>query len=282
MNKYYFDNSCTSFPKPVQVAEYISRYLNETGGTYGRAAYERTMNVSRVVEECREMLGDFMGTQDYGNIAFTQNATHAINVILQGLNLKDAHILISPLEHNSTGRTVHMLKDKYGIEYDILPCYPDGQIKTDEIKKHIKANTKLLVICHESNVNGLIQPVEEIKKQAGEIPVMIDATQSLGNTPVKIDEWNIDYLAFTGHKALLGPTGTGGFYVKHPETISPFIYGGTGSFSEHLEMPPFLPDKFEAGTPNIVGIYGLLGALKHMPETCHTKDDIKELINDRD
>lgn len=278
INKY-FDNAATSFPKPASVAEYISKYLTESGGTYGRSAYLRVLESSETVEKVREKLAEKTGTAKPENITFTPNATAAINTVLFGLNLHDCHVLISPLEHNAVMRPLFEICQRFNVSFDILPHGPDGLVEVKKIKDAIKPSTRLVIINHHSNVNGLIQPLSEIKREAGEIPVLADLAQSLGHTDIFLDSWNIDFAAFTGHKGLLGPTGTGGLYCKDPGKISPLIYGGTGSRSESFEMPSFTPDKFEAGTPNIAGIYGLLGSLENYPEPAHSNKDILELMD---
>jgi cysteine desulfurase family protein len=274
----YFDNGSTSFPKPPEVGEYIVRYLNHTGGTYGRAAYGRVLETARQVEACRDAIGQLMGVSDTQNIAFTPNATTAINTLLQGMNLKGKKILISPLEHNAVMRPLNFLQTNLHLQIEILPATADGRIDVSKLTPHLLQDASLIIVNHQSNVNGVIQPIDEICKWAGEIPVMVDASQSLGAIPFKGDEWKVDYIAFTGHKALLGPTGTGGFYCRKPETIAPLIYGGTGSRSESFEMPEVNPDRFEAGTPNITGIIGLLGAISHPPASMHQKIDVVELM----
>ena len=138
----------------------------------------------------------------------------------------------------------------------------------------------MVAVCHMSNVNGVAQSPGEIKKAIGDIPLLIDASQSLGQFPVEVDKWGVDFLAFTGHKSLLGPTGTGGAFMRYPEMVEPLIFGGTGSGSESLSMPSFVPDRFEAGTPNITGIHGLNAALKNRPAYQHTKDDFLDLMKE--
>lgn len=130
-----------------------------------------------------------------------------------------------------------------------------------------------------SNINGVIQPVSELKKMFNDSLVLVDGAQSLGHVPVSLDEWGVDFFAFTGHKSLLGPTGTGGLYIADPESLPALIHGGTGSNSESSMMPAFLPDKFEAGTPNITGIFGLNGALTHKPAPMHSHNDFMTLID---
>lgn len=274
----YFDNASTSFPKPPEVEEYIKLYLAQ-GGTYGRAAYPRIFNASRVVEEAREQLSFLLGTSLGSNILFTYNSTYALNIIIQGFRYSKKKILISPLEHNAVGRPVEHLKQSQSIEYEVMPHYSDGLVNINELKKIELSNFDLAIVNHVSNVNGVVQPIKEIKEALGDIPLLIDASQSLGKVDIKVDEWGIDMLAFTGHKGLLGPTGIGGFFIRKPDLISTFIFGGTGSNSEKLEMPDFLPDRFEAGTQNIMGIYGLLGAIKSNEPIEYSQNYFELLLN---
>lgn len=275
----YFDNCSTSFPKPEAVATETVRYLTEVGGNYGRSSYSRVLEVSRTVETCRDELAELLHCADSDQVAFAQNATHAANTILQGLDLNGAHILISPMEHNAIARILNALQEQGKITFETLPAGKDGRVDIAQIPDMIRDNTKLVIVNHASNVNGVIQPIKEIKEAIGAIPFMVDGAQSFGKERIMVEEWGIDYLAFTGHKALLGPTGTGGFYARNPELIRPLLYGGTGSRSESLEMPDFLPDRFQAGTPNIAGIYGLLAALENRPEPQHSSSDFKQLLD---
>ena len=275
----YFDNSATSFPKPEQVALAMVQYLTEVGGNYGRSAHSRAFESSSVVEECREKLAEIMGIERVENLCFANNATHAANVIIQGLTFpKGAEVLISPMEHNAIARPLKYLEDLGHISIKVLAAEADGLVSVGKIQEQLTPDTRLVVINHQSNVNGIIQPLQAIKTQLNDIPLMVDVSQSLGKYPVCVDHWDIDYLVFTGHKGLLGPTGTGGFYIRHPKTVTPLHFGGTGSNSEHLSMPTVMPDRFEAGTPNIAGIYGLLAALEHSPEPCHTCEDFQRLM----
>ncbi|NLG16402.1 MAG: aminotransferase class V-fold PLP-dependent enzyme [Fibrobacter sp.] len=276
----YFDNAATSYPKPPEVAGYISEYLNKSGGTYGRGSYPRILESSRGVETVREILAEKLGTRKAENVCFTSNATSAINTILSGLKLHDCHILISPMEHNAVMRLVSEICRRNNVSYDIMPHNLDGTADIRNLSLFIKPSTRLVIVNHQSNVNGVIQPIKEIKKQIGEIPILVDLAQSFGHTDLKIDGWDIDYAAFTGHKGLLGPSGTGGLFCKDPENVSPLILGGTGSRSESFEMPSFTPDKFEAGTPNLTGIHGLLGALKGYPEPMHDHADLTALMDE--
>lgn len=275
----YFDNGATSFPKPKEVAKAISYYLNTCGGSYGRSSHGRSFKVSSEVEECRDLLAEKFNISDPEKLIFTYNATHAINTVLQNFNLSGKEILVSPLEHNSVMRTLNHLKDKYNIIINVLPSFKDGTIDVSKIKQILSSKTSLVVISHVSNVNGVTQPVKEIKQAIGDVPLMIDAAQSAGHMEINAKDINADYIAFTGHKGLLGPTGTGALYIKNPVSIPTFIYGGTGSKSESTRMPIFMPDKMEAGTPNIAGIFGLKAALENIPPLKHSHNDYIELIN---
>jgi cysteine desulfurase family protein len=276
----YFDNCATSFPKPEAVAEAMVRHLNETGGTYGRSAYPRILQSTRLVEECRDQLASKMGTTEAGKIILTANATTALNLMIRGICQKGGHVLTSAMEHNAIARPLEHLRQLRLIEWELLESAPDGRILVDKIASKLRPNTILVAVCHMSNVNGMAQSPGEIKRAIGEIPLLVDASQSLGSHPVEVDKWGIDFLAFTGHKSLLGPTGTGGAFMRFPEMVQPLLYGGTGSGSDSLSMPSFVPDRFEAGTPNITGIHGLNAALKNRPVAQHTKDDFAALLQE--
>ena len=272
MHNTYFDNGATSFPKPQAVADRVYQYLTEVGGTYGRSAYGRVIESTRVIETVRDKLSEKLGVGNPEHLVFTSNATSALNTIIFGLQLHDCHILISPLEHNSVVRPVDALRISRNITYDILPHGPDGKVDTDSIAGALRKNTRLVIVNHQSNINGCIQPIHKIKQLIGDIPILLDLAQSLGHEHICLDNWQIDFAAFTGHKGLLGPTGTGGFFIRKPDVVSPLFFGGTGSRSESFYMPSFLPDKFEAGTPNVAGLFGLLGALENPQSPSYSQE----------
>lgn len=276
----YFDNAATSFPKPPAVAAAICRYLNEVGGSYGRSAYARAFDVARTVERTRDLLAEKMGARDAERLVFAPNATHAVNLVMQSVLRRGGRVLISPLEHNAVTRPLAALADRSGVTFDLLPHDGDGRVDPSGIRDMITSDTLLAVVNHQSNVNGLIQPLAEIKEQLGQVPLLVDASQSFGSIPLAVDAWKIDFLAFTGHKALLGPTGIGGLYLKNPGAVDPLIYGGTGSASDSFEMPGIVPDRFEAGTLNIAGIYGLLAALEDVPAVRHSREEYRRLIEE--
>ena len=280
INKY-FDNSATSFPKPKQVAMEMSHYLNDIGGSYGRSFYKRAYEVSKTVEQTRELLADLIGASLSSNIVFTLNATHAINIVLNSFSKIKGEIAITPMEHNAVARPLYRIAgENKNLKIVSLPAFSDGYIDVDNMPQYINKDTKLVVINHQSNVNGVIQPYRKIKELIGDIPLLLDVSQSLGHENINVDKDSIDFLAFTGHKALLGPTGIGGLFVKNKNLLRPLIEGGTGSKSESVEQPDFMPDMLEAGTPNIAGIFGLYAALKNKPTASHSEKDLYHLIND--
>jgi selenocysteine lyase/cysteine desulfurase len=257
----YFDNAATSLPKPAAVGAAVLRYLNEVGGPYGRSAYPRALEVSRTVEALRDRLAAGFGAAKAEALVFMPNATTAINTVLHSLPREGGKVLVSPLEHNAVMRPVAALAARVGVTFELLPAQPDGTIDVSRLAAFLTPEIRLVVVNHQSNGNGVIQPLQQIKEALGTLPLLVDASQSAGGVPIHVDAWRLDYLAFTGHKGLLGPTGTGGLLLRDPATVEPLVYGGTGSLSDGYEMPGFVPDRFEAGTGSLAGLFGLLAAL---------------------
>ncbi|MEG1909958.1 MAG: aminotransferase class V-fold PLP-dependent enzyme [Bacteroidales bacterium] len=277
----YFDNASTSFPKSSAVGEAMHFFLQSQGGTYGRAAYLRVFESSARVENTRELLAQKMGLTQGNTLFFCQNASMAINTILRGFAWKKKKVLVSPLEHNAVMRVLAWLRSQIGLEWVVMPHYADGSIDMLTLKENILASDfDMMLVNHQSNVNGVIQDLKTIGSWAHseKLPFFVDASQSFGSTELNVVEAQVDYLAFTGHKALGGPMGTGGFYAKNPHTIQPLIYGGTGSRSNEFEMPECYPDRFEAGTPNVVGLLGLEAALLNPVPTQYLPKDFWNLI----
>ena len=275
----YFDNAATSFPKSPEVARAMARYLDELGGPYGRSAYRRAVEVSRTVEAARDRLAVLLGIARPELLAFQPNATTGLNLVLQGFLRQGDEVLVSPLEHNAVLRPLAALHRLRGVTWRTLPADPDGLVRAGDVRRALTSRTRLVVINHQSNVNGLVQPLREIRKAADGVPLLVDAAQSAGATELRTDDWRLDFVAFTGHKSLLGPTGTGGVFIRRPEEVEPLIYGGTGSVSESTAMPSFAPDVFEAGTGNIAGIFGLLAAIGHAPTPAHTHQEYLAFID---
>lgn len=276
----YFDNASTSFPKPPEVAAAMTRFLTDEGGTYGRAAYARVLRSTRIVEACRDAVARVMGVGDASKIAFTAGATTAVNTLLHGLPLR-GRVLVSPLEHNAVMRPLARLERLGRIRVETLPAAADGCVDPDRLAEVDAEGVALVVVDHQSNVNGVIQPLAEICAwaHARGVPVLADCSQSLPAVPLAADGWGLDFAVFTGHKGLLGPTGSGGFFAREPQTVEPFVYGGTGSRSDSFGMPDEWPDRFEAGTPNLVGLAGLAAALGNRPGAAHDRQDFLDLIS---
>ena len=274
----YFDNASTSFPKPKKVGEEVVRYLNEVGGPYGRSFYGRAIEVSNIVESTRDLLAELLNVSSPEKIVFSKNATESINMVLKSIRFD--RVFLSPLEHNAVWRPLQALQKKLNFEIIILPHKDDGLIDIEECLEITPLSERdLIIINHQSNVNGIIQPIEKISELFNlfKAKILIDASQSLGELPVNANLF--DFVAFTGHKGLLGPTGIGGLYGRDLNLLEPFIEGGTGSISSEIEMPDFLPDKHEAGTHNIAGIFGLKAALNNRPQTGYTADDFFNVID---
>lgn len=269
MRKVYLDNGATSFPKPNSVAEAMTNYIVNVGGNVNRGSYDSSFNAENIVYETRELLCELFNFSKPENVIFTSNITHSLNVILKGFLKAGDHVITSSMEHNAVLRPLNTLQSK-GIEHSVVPCNSLGQLNPSDLHKYLKPNTKAVVMTHSSNVCGTIMPFEEIGQfcKANNIYFIADTAQTAGSIPIDMEKMNIDVLCFTGHKGLLGPQGIGGFLIKDElaKITTPLIEGGTGSFSEYEIQPDYMPDKFEGGTLNIPGIFGLNAALKYLKE----------------
>lgn len=264
----YFDNAATSFPKPQQVHDAVFNYMVNVGTNPGRGAYSSALNADRLVYTAREAVANFFNFSKPENVIFTLNITHALNILIKGLIKPHWHVITTAMEHNSVLRPLNTLKKSINFELDILPCSLDGLLDIDTFKNSVKSNTRLVILSHASNIVGTIQKIEligKICKQKG-IYLIIDGAQSCGSIPVDFKALNCNALCFTGHKGLLGPQGIGGFLIDDSlnEETSTFYEGGTGSTSQSLDQPNFLPDKFECGTLNSPGIAGLLAGISYI------------------
>jgi cysteine desulfurase family protein len=257
----YLDNAATSFPKPPEVVSGLIRFLTEIGASPGRSGHRLSAESARIVFDAREKLAALLNAPNTNRLIFTSNATTALNTAILSLASEGAHVVTSSMEHNSVMRPLQHLRRKGRISLTLVPCSATGEIDPGEVKKKIRPETKLIVVQHASNVTGTIQPVREIAEAAGEIPVLVDAAQTVGAFPIDVGRDNIPLLAFTGHKSLMGPSGTGGLFIRDDIEIEPLIRGGTGSRSESDEQPEFYPDRLESGTINVAGIAGLREAL---------------------
>jgi cysteine desulfurase family protein len=279
-NNIYFDNAATSWPKPASMIEAMIQFNDSMGANPGRSGHRMSIDSGRIIFEARETIASIIGAKDPLGLAFTKNATEALNIAISGLLKFGDHCIISSMEHNSVMRPLRSL-EAAGLELSIVKCSPGGEIDLDDITKAIRHNTRAVYITHASNVTGTIMPIEEIGKITTRHGIIfcVDAAQTLGTIPVDVERMNIDLLAFTGHKSLYGPQGTGGLFIRSGlETeISPLITGGTGSRSEFEQQPEFMPDKYESGTPNAIGISGLMAGARFVIDTGIEKIREKEL-----
>lgn len=253
----YMDNAATSFPKPDAVWEAVVDCGKNRGGNPGRSGHRLAVAAAREIFATREALGELFNAGDSSRIVFSWNATGALNTALQGYLDRGGHVITSSMEHNSVMRPLHALQQKGAITFTAVPCSSRGELDPDDVKRAVRADTRLIVLTHASNVCGTILPLEKVKQLLPDIPLLVDAAQTAGVIPIDVRGSGIDMLAFSGHKGLLGPMGTGGLYVGPDVNLASFIQGGTGSRSENLEQPSFLPDALESGTLNLPGLCGL-------------------------
>lgn len=274
MKQIYVDNAATSFPKGEGVAEAMAEYMNHSGVNINRGTYEAAYTVAETVYETREMLCrlfDFGSLPEHAkNVIFTSGITSALNMIIKGFLKPGDHVLVSEMEHNAVMRPLVQLQKAGKITFDRIPCNEKGELCIEEMEPLIRKNTRVVIMTHASNVCGTIMPLKEVGELAKKhgLYFIVDSAQTAGVFPVSMKEMQIDALAFTGHKGLLGPQGIGGFLLTDElaERIEPLITGGTGSISDTEDTPDFLPDKFEAGTMNLPGIIGLHRALEYLEE----------------
>ena len=261
----YFDNAATSYPKPEEVYQAVDGFMREIGVSSGRGAYRKALKADRIIYEARKSLAKLFGIKDTKQIVFTSNATEALNLAIKGILSQGDHVITSQMEHNAVWRPLKRLEREKGIEITQIPCLPDGSLETSElVKAAIRSNTKLVVFTHASNVSGTIMPIGEIGEICSEsgIPLLVDTAQTAGALPVDVEAMKIDLLAFTGHKSLLGPPGTGGLYIRPGIHLEPLKEGGTGGDSILETQPDILPDRYEAGTLNAAGLAGLQAGLR--------------------
>ena len=266
----YFDNAATSWPKPPGVAEAMTRFTNEIGANPGRAGHRLAIDAGRIIYDAREKVCSLFNGPDPLRVIFSSNITAALNMALHGLLRPGDHVITSSMEHNAVMRPLRAL-EQTGVQVSVVPCSLEGRLDPLEIKAAIRTNTRLVVINHASNVTGTLLPIRAIGhicRQNG-LLFMVDTAQTGGVWPIDMETDLIDLLAFTGHKSLLGPMGTGGLVIGKQVDLAQLpalIQGGTGSRSEEEYQPDFLPDKYESGTQNAVGLAGLAAGIDWIKE----------------
>jgi cysteine desulfurase family protein len=266
MHGIYLDNASTSWPKAPTVAPAIHEFITTSGSNIARGGYENAYDVAMIVQETRKQLCTLFGFSHPECTVFTMNVTQSLNMVIKGLFTTSDHILVSSMEHNAVMRPL----TQSGIAFDRIPCDKEGRLLFDAIGPLLRKNTKAIIITQASNVVGTVMPIEKIASLCKEkgILCIVDSAQGSPLFPLSMDKMGIDAVAFTGHKGLLGPQGIGGLLLS-PElgrAIDPLVSGGTGSFSDSEDLPPYLPDRLEAGTLNLPGIVGLHAGLSYVQE----------------
>lgn len=266
----YMDNAATSWPKPPEVARAMVHFLDQVGANPGRSGHRMSIEAARIVYNTREAIAELFHAPDPLRVCFGLNITDGINLALHGLLKPDDHVITSSMEHNSIMRPLLDLASQ-GVEFTRLLCGADGSLDPAGIEPAIKPNTRLIALNHASNVCGTILPIHEagLIARRHNILFLVDTAQTAGVIPLNMVQDNIDLLAFTGHKSLYGPMGTGGLIAGEriePRDLKPIRQGGTGSRSEHERQPDFFPDQCESGTPNAVGLAGLSASLGWIKE----------------
>lgn len=265
MQRVYLDNSATSFPKPPAVAEAMARFARDCGASAGRGAYAEARECERILTTCRERVARLIHAEGPERIVFAMNCSEALNTVIRGLlntAPRGTHALATAMEHNSVLRPLNALQAQCGLEGEFVACDPrTGLVDPADLRKSLRRETRLIACVHVSNVTGTLQPIEEvaaIAREAG-VPCLIDAAQSAGHVEIDVQALDADFVAFPGHKGLLGPLGTGVLYIRPgmEDKLPTMKEGGTGTVSERPFQPETMPDKYEIGSHNAVGLAGL-------------------------
>lgn len=259
----YLDNAATSFPKPAQVTDAVDQTLRHNAANPGRGGHQLSLQAGRMVMECRETVAGFFGIADASRIAFTANATEAINLGLFGVLAPGDRVVTTTMEHNAVVRPLRALADR-GVEVVKVTADALGFVDPLAVREACVPGTRLLMMNHCSNVTGTLQEIESIGpwcRQQG-ILFMVDAAQSAGLFPIDVETMAIDLLAVPGHKGLFGPPGTGFLYARPGLELTPLLYGGTGSYSNSETQPEEMPERLESGTLNTIGLAGLKAGIE--------------------
>lgn len=293
--RLYMDNAATSFPKPPAVHQAMAHYATELGASPGRGAYAEAREAGRLMQQCRSRINQLIHGERADHIVFTLNTSDALNIAIRGIiGAADAgvgrpHIITTWLDHNSILRPFNALALRRDVDQTRVPCDPQtGLVDPDDIRRAIGPRTCLIACVHGSNVTGTLQPIAAIGRIAREhdVPYLVDAAQTCGHVPIDVQVDSIDLLAAPGHKGLLGPLGTGFLYIR-PGVEKRMINireGGTGSVSELDIQPDFMPDRFECGSHNAIGIIGLSEGIQWVLEQtvaklwAHEQDLMRTMI----
>ncbi len=278
----YLDNAATSFPKPPQVVSAMTDALTHYGANPGRGGHQLAIQAGRTMEKCRQTAADFFGAAVERTI-FTRNCTEALNIAITGTLRKGDEVICSHGEHNAVMRPLERYVERGDVTVKLMKPDPHGLIDPSDLRRAITPRTALVIICHASNVTGVIQPVRDLGavcQEAG-VPFLVDAAQTAGVLDVTLEGLNADMLAMPGHKGLMGPHGTGLLILGPKVEPEPLILGGTGSMSESIRQPSMLPDRYESGTANLPGIAGLLAGLEFVIPRRTALHEYETALNER-
>ncbi len=264
-DRIYMDNSATSFPKPPEVTRAMVEFASRCGASAGRGAYAEAKRCEELLATCRRRVAELIHAESPERIVFAMNCSEALMIPLRGLlntAAPGSHALATRMEHNSVLRPLNALAAQMGLEGEFVPCHErTGLVDPDDIARAIRPETRLVACVHVSNVTGTRQPIEAVARIARErdVPCLIDAAQSVGHVPIDVQALGADFVAFPGHKGCLGPLGTGALYVRPgaEDRLPTMKEGGTGTVSEVATQPTTMPDKYEIGSHNAIGLAGL-------------------------
>jgi len=262
----YLDNAATTFPKPREVLDEMIEVYSNLGVSPGRGSYDLSMEAEGRIMDIRREVCQFFGGSDPERVIFSYNATDALNTLIQGLIRPDFRVVSSRLEHNSVLRPLHYFSQQGIIRLDLIPFGSEGFIDPMAVAEAIQPDTSFVILTHASNVLGTVQPVERIGaicRKRG-VPLLLDVTQTAGLLPIRMEDWGVSAVAFTGHKCLLGPTGIGGLVLSPDLDVRATRFGGTGRDSLSLVHTQVYPQRLEAGTVNVAGIFGLSAGLRYI------------------
>jgi len=262
----YFNHAATSYPKPKSVIRAINKYLTEIAVGPGRGGHTLSRKAGRTIQEAKKIIANFFGTDEINHFMYSMNVTYAINLTLYALLRPFDHIVFTAAEHNAVLRPLRHMEKSHLIKLTCIECDKNGDLNMDQLKLAIEKKPQLVFINHSSNVTGNIFPIQEITELCRKkgVKIAIDAAQTAGFLPLNVKKLKCDFLFFTGHKSLLGPPGIGGVYIRHPHQLKAFFAGGSGGASESIYQPLSLPEKFEPGTPNYLGLIGLAAGITYI------------------
>lgn len=263
----YLDNASTSFPKPPQVIQTLGNYMQHFAVSPGRGTHYLAQQAEEMMLETRQLVANLLNVASSDHIVFCNNATHALNIVIKGGLTQGDHVLTCNYSHNSVLRPLESLSRQNIITFDMFTIDANGAFDLAAVERQIKPNTKMIILNYASNVIGVKAPVQVVAEicKKHKILFLLDVTQAIIYEEIDINKLPVDFLAGTGHKSLLGPTGVGFLYVKNPDHLRPLMEGGSGGISSISPIhPKMLPYKFEAGTPNMLSIIGLHGGLTYI------------------